>query len=42
LILAAAADAALAIPWRELHASAVQTELMTMLHERSTMRLFAS
>jgi urease accessory protein len=40
--LSTAADEALAISWREMHASAVQTELMMMLHERSTMRLFAS
>ncbi len=37
-----AADAALAIPWKEMYACAVQTELMTMIHERATMRLFAS
>ncbi|MFN8634047.1 MAG: urease accessory UreF family protein [Chloroflexota bacterium] len=40
--LAEAAGEALATPWQELHASAVQTELACMLHERSTMRLFAS
>lgn len=38
----ATADAALALPWEEMYACAVQTELMTMLHERSTVRLFAS
>ena len=37
-----AADAALAIPWKEMYACAVQTELMTMIHECATMRLFAS
>jgi urease accessory protein len=36
------ADEALALPWEEMYACAVQTELMTMLHERSTVRLFAS
>lgn len=41
-MLAEAADAALAIPWKEMYACAVQTELMTMIHERATMRLFAS
>jgi urease accessory protein len=40
--LADAADAALAIPWHEMYASALQTELMSMLHERATMRLFAT
>jgi urease accessory protein len=40
--LADAADAALSIPWTEMYASALQTELMSMLHERATMRLFAS
>jgi urease accessory protein len=40
--LADAADAALVIHWHELYASALQTELMSMLHERATMRLFAS
>lgn len=33
---------ALDTPWKELYACAPQTELMTMLHERSTVRLFAS
>jgi urease accessory protein UreF len=37
-----AADAALAIPWQKMYASALQTELMAMLHERAMMRLFAS
>jgi len=37
-----AAAEALALPWEEMYACAVQTELMTMLHERSTVRLFAS
>jgi urease accessory protein len=37
-----AADAALAIPWQQMYASALQTELMAMLHERATIRLFAS
>jgi urease accessory protein len=37
-----AADAALAIPWQRMYASALQTELMAMLHERAMMRLFAS
>jgi urease accessory protein len=40
--LGAAADAALAIPWKEMYACAPQTELMTMLHERATVRLFAT
>jgi urease accessory protein len=40
--IAAAADAALALPWEEMYACAPQTELMTMLHERSTVRLFAT
>jgi urease accessory protein len=40
--LAAAVDEALAVPWKEMYACAVQTELMTMTHERATMRLFAS
>ena len=40
--LAEAADAALATPWKEMYACAAQTELMTMIHERATMRLFAS
>jgi urease accessory protein len=40
--LVEAADAALAVPWKEMYACAVQTELMTMIHERATMRLFAS
>jgi urease accessory protein len=40
--LAVAADEALTIPWKEMYACAVQTELMTMIHERATMRLFAS
>jgi urease accessory protein len=40
--LAAAADEALAVPWKEMYACAVHTELMTMMHERATMRLFAS
>lgn len=38
----AAADEALAVPWKEMYACAVHTELMTMMHERATMRLFAS
>jgi urease accessory protein len=37
-----AADEALAMPWEEMYACAVQTELMTMLHERATVRLFAT
>ena len=37
-----AADEALSLPWEEMYACAVQTELMTMLHETSTVRLFAS
>jgi urease accessory protein len=41
-LLAEAADEALAIPWKEMYACAVQSELMTMMHERATMRLFAS
>ena len=40
--IAAAADEALAVPWKEMYACAVHTELMTMMHERATMRLFAS
>ena len=40
--LVAAADEALAVPWKEMYACAVHTELMTMIHERATMRLFAS
>jgi urease accessory protein len=42
LALVAAADDALALPWKEMYACAVHTELMTMMHERATMRLFAS
>lgn len=41
-VVAEAADDALATPWKEMYACAVQTELMTMIHERATMRLFAS
>jgi urease accessory protein len=40
--LSAAAHESLAIPWKEMYACAVHTELMTMMHERATMRLFAS
>jgi urease accessory protein len=40
--LTAATDEALAIPWKEMYACAVQTELMTMIHEHATMRLFAT
>lgn len=40
--IAEAADEALAIPRKEMYACAVHTELMTMMHERATMRLFAS
>jgi urease accessory protein len=40
--LSASADESLAVPWKEMYACAVQTELMTMMHERATMRLFAS
>jgi len=40
--LANAADEALTVPWRAMYAGAVQTELMTAIHERATMRLFAS
>jgi urease accessory protein len=40
--LAAAADEALSVPWREMYACAVQTELMTMIHEHATIRLFAT
>ena len=40
--LCAATDAALATPWKEMYACAPQTELMTMLHERATVRLFAT
>ena len=40
--LADAADEALSTPWKEMYACAVQTELMAMIHERATMRLFAS
>jgi urease accessory protein len=40
--LAEAADAAVSTPWKEMYACAVQTELMTMIHERATTRLFAS
>jgi urease accessory protein len=40
--LEAAADEALAIPWKEMYACAAYTEMMTMIHERATMRLFAS
>jgi urease accessory protein len=41
-VLEAAADEALAIRWEEMYACAAYTELMTMIHERATMRLFAS
>jgi urease accessory protein UreF len=41
-VLAEAADEALTVPWKEMYACAVRTELMTMIHERATMRLFAS
>ena len=41
-ILSAAADEALAVPWKEMYACAVQTELMTMMHETAITRLFAS
>jgi urease accessory protein len=40
--LEASCDEALAIPWKEMYACAVHTELMSMTHERATMRLFAS
>ena len=40
--LCAATDAALSTPWKEMYACAPQTELMTMLHERATVRLFAT
>jgi urease accessory protein len=40
--LAAAADEALTLPWKEMYACAVQTELMTMMHQRAITRLFAS
>jgi urease accessory protein len=40
--LSAAADEAMGVPWKEMYACAVHTELMTMMHERATMRLFAS
>jgi len=40
--LQAAADEALAVPWKEMYACAVYTELMSMIHETATMRLFAS
>jgi len=36
------AEAALVLPWEEMYACAVQTELMSMMHERSTVRLFAT
>lgn len=41
-ILSAAADEALAVPWKEMYGCAVQTELMTMMHETAITRLFAS
>ena len=40
--LAATAAASLKLPWEEMYACAPQTELMTMLHERAPLRLFAS
>jgi urease accessory protein len=40
--LVAAADGALTTHWTEMYACALQTELMTMIHERATTRLFAS
>ena len=40
--LGAAMEAALATPWKEMYACAPQTELMIMLHERATVRLFAT
>ncbi len=40
--LVAAADLALTTHRKEMYACAVQTELMTMIHERATTRLFAS
>jgi urease accessory protein len=40
--ISTAAEAALTLPWEEMYACAPQTELMTMLHERSTVRLFAT
>ncbi|MCC7367051.1 MAG: urease accessory protein [Chloroflexi bacterium] len=41
-LLAAVADEALTIPWKEMYGCAVQTELMTMMHETAITRLFAS
>jgi len=41
-VLSAAANEALAVPWKEMYACAVHTELMTMLHETAITRLFAS
>jgi urease accessory protein len=41
-VLSAAADEALTLDWREMYTGAMQTELMAMLHESSTMRLFAT
>ena len=40
--LCAATDAALSTPCKEMYACAPQTELMSMLHERATVRLFAT
>jgi urease accessory protein len=40
--LARCAELSLEIPWEEIYACAPQTELMTMLHERSKLRLFAT
>jgi urease accessory protein UreF len=40
--LATTAEASLELPWEEMYACAPQTELMTMLHERAPIRLFAS
>ncbi len=37
-----AADAALGMDWRDMHTGAMQTEIMAMLHESSTTRLFAT
>jgi urease accessory protein len=40
--LVSAAGIALSTHWTEMYACALQTELMTMVHERATTRLFAS
>jgi len=40
--LSAAADEALTLDWHDMYTGAMQTELMAMLHEASSMRLFAT